>query len=741
MTEESHDQSITTPTRPEPPSTSVGVQDSGATAVGDESVAVGERGVYVGRDAKGPIHTGTGNIIQNITQYIVNPPPLQVIYQDLHRFLSRNRWLLGLVIVLEVPLGTLFSLYKDRFLLSWWAYLATAILLAVVAWGWVNLSRVRSSQASREKKTPARRPLLVATILTVAWGGLLGLQVRAALFPRQFSPSQFGIAVATFGEGADFHVTRLGRQVSGLLHDQLDETIATTPELSDVVLTSIGVVRDAEQGLADGERVGAKLVIWGQILERDEGVIIHFQVLQTPGMTDNPSFPHVIPIVRRPLQTSIDVETADSIKVKQIATRQSLAITAFSLGLYYYFDPNYPHAAEQFEIARAHLESGPGPADMTDLGLVYYYLGKSYQMVGKFEQSQEMLNRAAELNPDDPAAVLGQMYNYRVMGQEELEQQALERAIALCNQLPSDHIAATYDRAIAYEAMEDDEAALREYRAIMRLDPTYFIAYLSAARALVRLDDPQSALEMLGEAQALAEGEPVKQVWLHLDTGPVYEQIGQTEAAIQEYNQAVDLDPTLVTPYFYLASLYDKLGETDAAWLNYKKIIDIGYNPSWAHELFAGFLYRIGYYEQAIEHYLEALRYPVYDASLLHTHLGLAYASADEQDIPDKEARALAEFEAALQDPGSNEHYICSVYGNILAQFGHVNEAIAQLERSLELDPEIGIETMLNLGQMYEAVGEPEKARDLYQQLVELGDQIPADRLRLAQERLDQLEQ
>ncbi|MDY6874949.1 MAG: tetratricopeptide repeat protein [Chloroflexota bacterium] len=707
MTEESHDQPTTTPTTPGPLSTSVSVQNGGTAAVGNESIAVGEHGVYVGRDAQSPIHTGTGNIIQNITQYIVNPPPLQVIYQDLRRFLSRNRWFLGLVIVLEIPLGVLFSLYKDRFLLSWWAYLATAILLAIVAWSWVNLFYVRSSQASQEKKTPARRPLLVAIILTVAWCGLLSVQVRATLFPRQFSPSQFGIAIATFGEGADFHVTRLGRQVSGLLHNQLDEAITTTPELSDVVLTSIGVVRDAEQGLVDGERVGAKLVICGQILERDEGVIIHFQVLQTPGMTDNPSFPHVIPIVRRPLQTSIDVETADSIKVKQIATRQSLAITAFSLGLYYYFDPNYPHAAEQFEIARAHLESGPGPAGATDLGLVYYYLGKSYQMLGKFEQSQEMLNRAAELNPGDPAAVLGQMYNYRVLGQEELEQQALERAVALCNQLPGDHIAAIYDRAIAYEAMEDDEAALG----------------------------------MLQEAQALAEGDPAKQVWLHLDTGRVYEKIGQTETAIQEYNQSIDLDPTLVTPYFYLASLYDELGETDAAWLNYENIIDIGYNPSWAQELFAGFLYRIGYYEQAIEHYLEALRYPVYDASLLHTHLGLAYASADEEDVPDKEARALAEFEAALQDPGSNEHYICSVYGNVLAQFGHVNEAIVQLERSLELDPEISIETMLNLGQMYEAVGEPEKARALYQQLVELGDQIPADRLHLAQERLDQLEE
>jgi len=741
MVEKTGENGKSTPpsTTPEPPSTSVSVQGDGAAATGDGSVAVGAGGVYVGGDAQGLIHTGTGNIIQNITHYIVNPPPLQVIYQDLRRVLNRNRWLLGLVILLEIPLAILFFLYKDRFLLSRWAYLALATWLAVVAWSWVNLSCVRSL-----KKAPARRPLAVASILTVAWGVLLGLQVRTALFPRQFAPEQFGIAVATFGEGPDFRATRRGRQISGLLYEQLDEAVTTTPELSEVALTRVGVIRDAEQGLVDGERVGAKLIIWGQILESDEGVVIHFQVLQTPGMTDNPSVPHVIPIVRRPLQTSVDVETADSIKVKQIASRQSLAITAFSLGLYYYFAPYYQRAAEQFETALHHL-SAQESADPTNLGLAYYYLGKSYQMLGKFEESQAMLGLAAELNPDDPAAVLGQMYNYRVMGQKELEQQALERALALCNQLPGDHIPALYDRALAYEAAGNDKAALREYRAIMRLDPTYFIAHLSAARALTRLDDAQAALKMLQDAQPLAEDEPAKQVWLHLDMGQVYERIGQTEAAIQEYNQVVDAGSTLVTPYFYLASLYDKLGETDAAWLNYAKLVErteeTNYNPSWAHELFAGFLYRIGNHDLAIEHYQEALRYPVYDTSLLHTHLGLAYATADERDIPDKETRALAEFEAALESPGANEHYIRSVYGNVLTRFGYIDEAITQLERSLELDPEIRAETMLNLGQLYEAVGEVEKARALYQQLVALGDQIPADRLRLAEERLDQLEE
>ncbi|MCK4314651.1 MAG: hypothetical protein KAX24_02660 [Anaerolineae bacterium] len=39
-------------------STVVTVTGSGAAAVGDKATAIGERGVYVGRDAHGPIRTG-----------------------------------------------------------------------------------------------------------------------------------------------------------------------------------------------------------------------------------------------------------------------------------------------------------------------------------------------------------------------------------------------------------------------------------------------------------------------------------------------------------------------------------------------------------------------------------------------------------------------------------------------------------------------------------------------------------
>jgi len=335
------------------------------------------------------------------------------------RLFSRYRGLVGLVVLLEISLSILFFLYKDRLLFSWWAYLATAILLASMTWSWVHFFRSRTSHA------PQWRSFVVASALTVTLVAVLGLQVWTALFANRLPPSKFGIAVAMFGDGPDLRITRRGREITSLLRDHLEETIGSIPELSENVgLTSIGVVRTVDQGLADGKRVGAKLVIWGQILEGSESVVIHFQVLQIPAMTDNPSFPYVIPITRHPsLQTSVDLETVNSLEVKQIASQQCLAITGFSLGLYYYFEPDYQDAVKQFKVAVDQLQVAPDSTEPTDLGLVYYYLGKSDQMLGRFEASQEMFNLAAGLHPEDPAIALGQMYNYRVMGQKELEQE------------------------------------------------------------------------------------------------------------------------------------------------------------------------------------------------------------------------------------------------------------------------------------------------------------------------------
>lgn len=719
------------------------VHGSGAVAQGPEA-----RALHVGGDVQAPIHMGRGNITQRITQYITNPPAIKVIYQDLGQLLHRHRWLLLLVLILEIPLAVVFLQVKDRFLISWLAYLALATILAGIAWGWYYLGRQQLIH------WPAGRSLVIVAVATLLWLSLLGLQVQAALLPGQFAEDQWGIAVATFGEGADFRVTRRSRQISQLLLRDLEANIEGTPELAENVgLRRLGVIRDSAQGRVDGERVGARLVLWGQILERDEGILVYIQALQAPGMSDNPNFPQSIPIVQAASSESIALEDINSLAVKDVARSQSLAITAYSIGLYYYQDPEYRKAAEQFQVALRHLTETTDGTNSANLGLVFYYLGKSYQLLGQYEESMAMLEQAVAYNPQDPAIALAQAYNHRALGQPDAMQEALERVIDLCASLPEHKVACAYDRALAYEAMDDQASALREYRLITRqYKPDLFIAHISEARALRALADQdggekdlrrlQEAQQVLEAARPLAADSPQKQVWLDLELGGLYVDMGRLDEAIALYRQALEQDPSLTLPYLYLAEALESKGQLAEAGQLLEQLTAVSDDPGWSHGVLAEFYLRTEDLPGAIDNFEIALQYKLRDKAVTYTKLALAYAGVDEQLYPDRERRALAAFEAALQDPDPAEHYVRSEYGRILYQFGHTKEAIAQFEEAARLDPTVAAETRLNLGQLYEIVGEPEKARVVYEELVSRAADFSEDKLWLldiAQERLDKL--
>jgi tetratricopeptide (TPR) repeat protein len=290
--------------------------------------------------------------------------------------------------------------------------------------------------------------------------------------------------------------------------------------------------------------------------------------------------------------------------------------------------------------------------------------------------------------------------------------------------------------------LPDDEAALEEYRAIIKRDPDFFIAYLSLGRVLSRLGQLDQAEAVYQQAQARTQGEPIRQAWINLDQGQLHERKGEVDLAIAAYQQAIGLAPTLETPYFFLAQLYKQQGTTDGAYLNFRKLSEISQNPSWAHALFADYLAGQQNYPEAIAEYKRALLFPAFDDAKLYAELGKAYAYADEADFPDKEALSLAAFAKAVQAPGPYEAYIRSIYGQILYfNFHIIEEAIRQHLLSLEADASIGVETRLNLGQIYQDTREFAKAREQYQILIDAADQIPADRLKIAQERLQTLEE
>lgn len=731
--------------------------------------ALGERSVASGGDIQDSvIVTGDNNFVQVIKKYrkYVRHPP--TLYRDVRRFVLRHYLVLTGAVLLELGLAGLFYRYQDCYLIRWGVYLALAPLLGVVIWYWYSVVR-------RWKMTVERKKLwLLPGVLTMAWMGVLGGQAWVIWKPEPFKPNEFGIAIATFGGESFFRAPAQGREIASLLYADLKTQIDNHPGLSkQVALRRIGLGGDdGEWANARGDAIGAKLVIWGRLVAQGKGVKAYFRVLQASALLDNPAIPQAIPITPRTIESTLQLPYDLSSNFEKTVAKQSLGIAAFSLGLAHFYNRNFRLAAEEFESALERLEADPADCQVAEaqqeknLGLIYYYLGRSHQLLGNYTASQAQLTQAAVCNPHDLAVLLSQIYNYRVMGEDERRKQAFQDVIALSYQQPSwAENQAAYDRALAYRALEEPANALRELEAILLRDPTFFVAYLDAASVQTQLGEFEEAEALYDAAEPLATSDSVRAVWLALGRGRLYEQRGDAKAAIAAYQHALDLDEehTVTSAYYFLAELYARTGDKEEATRTYKKLVEISEVAYWAHGAYATYLYGIQEYEHAIDQFLEALRYPMYSDAMLRAQLGMAYAAVNEEAFPEKESLALAAFEKAVatlsvcprvsaasqqsqeetnrpNNPGNGEVYIRSEYGRILGQFGRYEAAIQQYECAFDSDRGLAVVTRRNLGQLYEMIGETQKAIEKYQSLLELCEQIPREQIEILQFAHDRLQ-
>jgi hypothetical protein len=169
-------------------------------------------------------------------------------------------------------------------------------------------------------------------------------------FPQKFEPQIFAIAVAELGEGASAQSTDKTREISSQVYEHLclaihDEFIARadidpcanqnqTPVGQLVQVRRVGVIPDSETAQEYGTRIGADVVIWGQILRSERGgATIRFQVLENFDRAVNPEFPLVLPVTVRFTEVVIkelDLE-GDPIELKKLIAEQS-AMIFFAVG-------------------------------------------------------------------------------------------------------------------------------------------------------------------------------------------------------------------------------------------------------------------------------------------------------------------------------------------------------------------------------------------------------------------------
>lgn len=127
------------------------------------------------------------------------------------------------------------------------------------------------------------------------------------------------------------------------------------------------------------------------------------------------------------------------------------------------------------------------------------------------------------------------------------------RALAFDSTLAEAHTSLAH---IAFEFDHDWNAAEREYRRAIDLDPKYAVAHHWYGGFLSGMGRHEEALREAETARALDPLSPIIQTWIGLR----YYFAGKTDQAIVEYRKALELDPNFAPAHWHLGWAYEQTG-------------------------------------------------------------------------------------------------------------------------------------------------------------------------------------
>ncbi len=122
----------------------------------------------------------------------------------------------------------------------------------------------------------------------------------------------------------------------------------------------------------------------------------------------------------------------------------------------------------------------------------------------------------------------------------------------------------------------------------------------------------------------------------HSDLAAAYLQQNKYEIALNEFTEAIKIDPTYSPAYNGLGLVYAALGEDAKADANFLKAIQVQPASSEAHNNYGSYLCAKKRYDESIPHFLAAVKNPLYPTpNLAYANAGIC--SARKNDIKSAE--------------------------------------------------------------------------------------------------------
>ena len=194
------------------------------------------------------------------------------------------------------------------------------------------------------------------------------------------------------------------------------------------------------------------------------------------------------------------------------------------------------------------------------------------------------------------------------------------------------------------------------------------------------------------------------------DQGFAQVRLGDSAAALAEFERAIELNPLLTRAYVGAGDQYMAIDAADKAEEKYAQAADLDPENPRIHFKHGQALQVLGRIGEAIRAYLTALELDPGDA-LANMNVSVAYMQAEEPRL----ARPFAE-RAVFVDPNNAAARIN--LGSIYAALGEHGDAVDEYQQAAELSDPISTELLVNLAESLRAMGEDAQVVNVLDQLL-----------------------
>jgi len=230
------------------------------------------------------------------------------------------------------------------------------------------------------------------------------------------------------------------------------------------------------------------------------------------------------------------------------------------------------------------------------------------------------------------------------------------------------------------------------------------------ATANARLGEYQYAIQDYNQAIQINP----RYLQAYNNRGLSYENLGEYQRAIQDFSQVIQINPQFAEGYSNRGIAYADLGEYERAIQDYSQAIQINPKFVWFYYNRGNAYDDLGEHQRAIQDYDQAIQITPQFLEA-YNNRGVAYGNLGDHQ------RAIQDFDQIIQ---SNPQDARAYYnrGNAYSELGEYQRAIQDYSQAIQINPKYA-NAYYNRGLSYENLGEHQRAIQDFDQAIQINPQ------------------